>query len=44
MPRRWWDLQASSIAVPVTAGASYVVVVDGVDGAAGSFTLTVTPP
>jgi len=28
----------------VTAGETYVIVVDGYNGRSGSFTLTITPP
>jgi len=38
------DQLASIIAPTVTAGQTYFIVVSGVDGAEGNFTLTVHPP
>ncbi len=38
------DHHASRAAVPVTAGQTYFIVVDGYGGASGTFTLTVTAP
>ncbi len=35
---------ASRIAMPVTAGQTYVIIVDGYNGRNGTFTLTVDPP
>jgi hypothetical protein len=32
------------VTVPVVAGTTYYVVVDGYDGRRGAFALTVTPP
>src|SRR5207244_13019571 len=36
--------RASVLTATVTAGQTYFIVVDGYNGAAGSFTLTITPP
>ena len=38
------DHHGSRLTVAVTAGQSYVIVVDGYNGARGTYTLTVTPP
>ena len=38
------DHHASRVTLAVTAGQTYFIVVDGYNGAAGTFTLTVAPP
>src|SRR6185436_7829401 len=38
------DHHGSRVAITVTAGQSYVIVVDGYRGASGNYTLTITPP